>query len=57
VVETAELLAQDIFRVGLQWQMPMLSIYFRFRGVTDMAGLATGSARSRMTHLRHWRSA
>ncbi len=31
----------------------MLWIYFRFRRIADLAGFATGSTRSRMTHLGH----
>jgi hypothetical protein len=27
--------------------------YFRFGGIADITGLATGSTRSRMTHLCH----
>jgi hypothetical protein len=32
----------------------MLLNYFRFRSIADMAGLAAGSTRSRMTQLRHF---
>jgi hypothetical protein len=29
-------------------------IYFRFPGIADMAGLAAGPTRSRMTHSGRW---
>jgi hypothetical protein len=43
--------------INRQWPVavpPMLSIYFRFPGIADMAGLAAGSTRSRMTPIGHF---